>query len=606
MKKIAKTLLGGVLTLALALGLMPAVNVQADDTSYITIHYYADTTQSAVYAYAASATWNESGSYDWSSISGYESYMNDTGVQIYENAYNDGWYDVTIETTNVGTYLAVIFTDGSWGSYQFGDLLVDPELTEVWITCDWNTSYADDYARLYIDSSYATAPTDWDDGSDSGYVISLTPSATSITAGGTVTVTATILDNGVETALSDDMAIYWWLDNYKDETAGGLIDGTPESTNGVASVDFTLPSVGTYYVYVELQVDGNSYTSYTAITTKEAATYDTTTVYFDNTNSAWSSVYLYMTDSNWAKMEGYEDYATWPGVQLTANSSGLYEVSIPDNLDVYLIFNDGTGGTAGETQTSDLLHEAKDGTRTYSIASEAATTTSDASVASSYFSSGVATAVTTISVESDATYDESTGLTAVEIASAEDLEEGVTYVVVVDGTAYEAYVEDGVLYIKGDVTSYDLDGLTVYAERENTTTVYFTNTEGWESVYVYITDSAWSPIEGLEDYATWPGVKLTAKSDGLYEVTIPDDIGVYLIFSDGTGGAGAQTNDLLHEAGTGSVTYNADGSDIKTAEDDGSNTTSSKKTADATPIIPIAVALLGCAVIAVSSKRRAA
>ncbi len=529
MKKIAKTLLGGVLTLALALGLMPAVNVQADDASYITIHYYADTTQSAVYAYVASATWNESGWYDWSSISGYEVYFREIngvpGVQIYENAYNDGWYDVTIETTDVDAYLGVIFTAGAWDSYQFGNLLIDPDLTEVWITCDWNTSYADSNARLYIDSSYATAPTDWDDGSDSGYVISLTPSATSITAGGTVTVTATILDNGVETALSDDMAIYWRLDNYKDETAGGLIDGTPESTNGVVSVDFTLPSVGTYYVYVELQVDGNSYTSYTAITTKEAATYDTTTVYFDNTNSAWSSVYLYMTDSSWTKMEGYEDYASWPGVELSANSDGLYEVEIPDNLDVYLIFNDGTGGTAGETQTSDILHEAGEGTQSYEISST--TDTSNSTTTSADSNEGVAVA-------------------------------------------------------------------------------YFTNTEGWDSVYVYITDSAWSPIEGYEDYATWPGVQLTANSDGLYEVTIPDSIGVYLIFNDGTGGEGGQTIDILHEAGTGDASYNADGSDIKTAEDDGSSSTSTKDTADATPIIPIAVALLGCAVIAVSSKRRAA
>lgn len=528
MRKIAKTLLGGILTLVLVLGLMPAVNVQADDASYITIHYYADTTQSAVYAYAGSATWNESGWYDWNSISGYESYFTGTGVEIYQNAYNTGWYDVTLETTNVGAYLALIFTDGNWGSYQFGNLLVDPTQTEVWITCDWNTSYADDYARLYIDSSYATAPEGWDDGSSSGYVLSLAPSATSVTIGETATVTATILYNGEETALSDDMKLSWKFDNTTEDTASGLTDGTLASEDGTLYVDCSMPSVGTYYVCATLTVGDDTYTAYTAITTKEAASYDTTTVYYDNTNSAWDSVYLYMADSSWAALEGYEDYATWPGVELTANSDGLYEAEIPDSVDVYLIFSDGTGGSAGETQTENLLHETGDGEQTYEIAS---------------------------SGESDDEDDSST---------------------------------------------------TSVNSNEGVATVYFTNTQRWESVYVYIMDSSWSSIEGYEDYATWPGVQLTANSDGLYEVTIPDNMDVYLIFSDGTGGAGGQTIDLLHEAGTGDVTYNADGSDIKTAEDESTDSTSNKKTGDATPLIPVAVALLGCAVIAVSSRRRAA
>ncbi len=508
MKKIAKTLLGGVLTLALALGLLVVSPVSASASTDVTIHFYNSDSWSSVYAYYTTDGWSTFGF--WPDA-------------LTQNAYNTGWYDFTVSVDSYSDVRIIFVADTSW-SAQTVDIALAEGTTEAWVYFSEASNQSGTMSS--DDCASTTMPTDWDDGSDSGYVISLTPSATSITAGGTVTVTATILDNGVETALSDDMAIYWRLDNYKDETAGGLIDGTPESTNGVVSVDFTLPSVGTYYVYVELQVDGNSYTSYTAITTKEAATYDTTTVYFDNTNSAWSSVYLYMTDSSWTKMEGYEDYASWPGVELSANSDGLYEVEIPDNLDVYLIFNDGTGGTAGETQTSDILHEAGEGTQSYEISS-----TTDTS---------------------------------------------------------------------------DSNTTTPVSSNEGVAVAYFTNTEGWDSVYVYITDSAWSPIEGYEDYATWPGVQLTANSDGLYEVTIPDSIGVYLIFNDGTGGEGGQTIDILHEAGTGDASYNADGSDIKTAEDDGSSSTSTKDTADATPIIPIAVALLGCAVIAVSSKRRAA
>lgn len=98
-------------------------------------------------------------------------------------------------------------------------------------------------------------------------------------------------------------------------------------------------------------------------------------------------------------------------------------------------------------------------------ADSASTSTTDAEAAASYFSSSSVSEAATITV-SEATYDSDAEVTAVTDADVSDLEEGVTYVVVIDGTAYEAYVEDGVLYIAGDVADAISEGLdlTVYAD----------------------------------------------------------------------------------------------------------------------------------------------
>lgn len=116
-----------------------------------------------------------------------------------------------------------------------------------------------------------------------------------------------------------------------------------------------------------------------------------------------------------------------------------------------------------DSDDTDSNSDDTDNTAASSTASAVSSTssTSDAAVASAYYNGSSVTAAAAISLEEEAVYDEENDVTAV-VTDTSELEEGVTYVVVIDGEAYEAYVEDGVLYISGDVTGYDLDGLTIY------------------------------------------------------------------------------------------------------------------------------------------------
>ena len=68
-------------------------------------------------------------------------------------------------------------------------------------------------------------------------------------------------------------------------------------------------------------------------------------------------------------------------------------------------------------------------------------------------------------------------------------------------------------------------------------TVYFSNTDGWSDVYGYVWDS-----EGDTPAGAWPGQKLTADTNGLYELTLkPDSGALNFIFNNNNG---LQTADL--------------------------------------------------------------
>ncbi len=82
---------------------------------------------------------------------------------------------------------------------------------------------------------------------------------------------------------------------------------------------------------------------------------------------------------------------------------------------------------------------------------------------------------------------------------------------------------------KLDITFPDLE----------TITVYYVNTTNWENVYAY----AWSP-----EVATWPGEQMTLTEQttcgyAIYSYVVEENR-TGIVFNDGTGGAGHQTDDL--------------------------------------------------------------
>jgi len=73
------------------------------------------------------------------------------------------------------------------------------------------------------------------------------------------------------------------------------------------------------------------------------------TIYFDNSKSNWSEVYVYTFSP--------DVFGGWPGTKLTAGADGLYAATYKATSEPSfggVIFNNGVGGTKGVDQTDDL------------------------------------------------------------------------------------------------------------------------------------------------------------------------------------------------------------------------------------------------------------
>ena len=75
--------------------------------------------------------------------------------------------------------------------------------------------------------------------------------------------------------------------------------------------------------------------------------------------------------------------------------------------------------------------------------------------------------------------------------------------------------------------------------------IYARLNNGWSQVYCYMWNS------DSDNNAAWPGVKMTAASEsGVYTYTLPKDF-KNIIFNNGSGGSGNQTNDLVYTGNGG-------------------------------------------------------
>jgi len=92
-----------------------------------------------------------------------------------------------------------------------------------------------------------------------GYTVSLSPSATEADVNGSVTVTATVKNNGTvleEISQDEDVYLWWWVDSWNDH-ADGNSDATlsdyDDNSGKSLTCTFTLPSEGTYYLVATLK-----------------------------------------------------------------------------------------------------------------------------------------------------------------------------------------------------------------------------------------------------------------------------------------------------------------------------------------------------------------
>ena len=127
----------------------------------------------------------------------------------------------------------------------------------------------------YLDNMILTKTGETEPEPQEGYVVKVTPSETSVEVGSTVTLTATVTNNGspVTDLTAEGLDLWFWPDQWQSGHTDGLIGVSPSDNSGkVFSVTFTLPEVGTYYLAAQLK-KGNSElaVAFAVVTTVAAA-----------------------------------------------------------------------------------------------------------------------------------------------------------------------------------------------------------------------------------------------------------------------------------------------------------------------------------------------
>ena len=225
---------------------------------------------------------------------------------------------------------------------------------------------------------------------------------------------------------------------------------------------------------------------------KEVYQLGSKTVSFDKGLATWDKVYCY------AYMNEQVHNAGWPGVEVHANQSGLYEVALPDAY-AYVIFNNGDSDNprVGIEKTEDL--NVVDG-MVYTLGSNKVSYDNTYSKWENVYGYAFTSELTP------------------KVAWPGELltpnAEGKFELTLPDVFKYVVF-NDGKGGVVGVTQTKDLaatDGAE-YVLNENT--VYYNNRfSNWDEVYYYAyTDK--------KEYKTgWPGEKLEANAEGLYEVTL--------------------------------------------------------------------------------------
>ncbi|MCD8282881.1 MAG: starch-binding protein, partial [Prevotella sp.] len=156
--------------------------------------------------------------------------------------------------------------------------------------------------------------------------------------------------------------VYAWIwdaDNGDKNYTGGTWPGTLMTLNsdGLYEYTFTTDDNPTGLKVIFAEKDGGEQTSDLTfvngdtydVTGDEAAAEQTWTVYYDNSESAWTTVYAYIwADGNAQPLGG------WPGTVMTKNTDGTWMLTFTTKYDLvnaYIMFDDGAGNPADTDET---------------------------------------------------------------------------------------------------------------------------------------------------------------------------------------------------------------------------------------------------------------
>lgn len=336
------------------------------------------------------------------------------------------------------------------------------------------------------------------------------------------------------------------------------------------SVTLTLKGIGT---------DGKTVTaSYVFNKKKQPTITGSTTVYYDNSSTNWPSVSVYAYQNDGAPNNG-----AWPGVQMTKISDTIWGYAIDESWDSAHVIFSNNGSDQSDTGAG---HEIKKGESKIfqngswnNYAKPATPTQAPTTTQSPTTATVTQPPITTKGLYGDVNGDGNINVkdaTAVQKhivrlttltgdAFAKGDVNGDNNISVKDATCIQCYIAK--LLSRAGKTGQSYGSSTPVTPTQAPVTeaptqaptepptqapsgqvVYFNNDVNWNTVNIYF----WKDSQGDQAPNQWPGVPMEKLSDGRYVYYVPDGYDM-IIFNNGSGGNGNQTQNINLEAGK---TYN--------------------------------------------------
>ncbi|WDF64575.1 starch-binding protein [Flavobacterium sp. KACC 22763] len=365
---------------------------------------------------------------------------------------------------------------------------------------------------------------------------SVAPDFTFSQAGGNFTTGTTL--NLTLTANESTSVIYYTLDGTNPTTA---------SASAVGSKAITITSTTTLKAFVKNAAGVSSAIKTETYTFSTPAAF---TVYFKKPFNWGSSVKIYY----WSPT-GTAPVVTYPGVAMTQDCGDWYKYTFPSTVSASnLLFNDGNLKTGDLSTTAGIKYydsgwlSAEPANRCPVIAPDFTN-----SKPGGTFATGTTVNVVLTANETSSTLYYTLDGTTPTTSSASAI--GSKSFAFTANTTLKAFVVN----TSGVSSAVKTETYTFTAVP--TLTVYFKPPTTWTTApKVYY----WNAVpSGSVANATWPGVTMTADTNGFYKYTITGPTSINLIFNNGSSGSANQTADLLSKTDGYSYTWGA--STAKTA-----------------------------------------
>ena len=378
-----------------------------------------------------------------------------------------------------------------------------------------------------------------------------------------------------EMTLNEETGLYTWTKENVTLEAGTILYKVVKNKDwevqswgfGDANADYVVNEAGTYNITITFNpngvLEGSDYNLGCALEKiggdepqPELNTYTATFT----TNAEWEKVYAYAFTKTGDGDEATttEFLGAWPGTELTKNAeTGLYDVSIKAAAaPAFIVFNNGITEGEGKAQTEDLAFENEKAYE-YTVQTEPVLTTYTATFENTGEWDAVYAYVWTTTGEGEGAVtteplgtfpgrsldkNGETGLYELSFQA----EEAPANIIFSNNAGTQT---DDLVFEDGKAYKYEAPVgpvLTTY-------TATFTTNAEWAEVYAYAFTTIGEGEEAIttEPLNAWPGKKLEKNAEtGAYELSFDDyEAPAFIIFNNGQGGEGNQTEDLAFENG---------------------------------------------------------